>query len=80
MSRFTIKHFVASCILLLVCVSLCAVAVYTINKNGSTLKEQVTVLAAEQAQENSYYRLQKINEDSKDERERAGPPRSRTGP
>jgi hypothetical protein len=53
-------------------ISLCALAVYKIIANAQILKQQVTVLAAEQAQENSYYRLQKINEDSKGEREHLG--------
>ena len=72
MSRLTIKHFVISTALLLFTISLCVLAVYKIMANAQTLKQQVTVLAAEQAQENSYYRLQKINEDSKGEREHLG--------
>ena len=72
MSRLTIKHFVISTALLLFTISLCALAVYKIMANAQTLKQQVAVLAAEQAQENSYYRLQKINEDSKGEREHLG--------
>jgi len=68
MSRLTLRHFAISSTLLLVAILLCVLAVYKIIGNGKTLKEQVTVLAAEQAQENSYYRLQKVNEDSKDER------------
>lgn len=69
MSRLTIKHFIISTALLLFAISLCALAVYKIMANAQILKQQVTVLAAEQAQENSYYRLQKIDEDSKGERE-----------
>lgn len=68
MSRLTVKHFIASGLLLIISISLCTLAVYKIIADGEMLKEQVTVLATEQAQENSYYRLQKINEDSKDER------------
>lgn len=72
MSRLTLKHFTVSTALLLFSIALCGLAVYEIIDNGQTLKEQVTVLAAEQAQENSYYRLQKINEDSKAERDHLG--------
>ncbi len=72
MSRLTIRHLVASALLLIVSVSMCALAVYKIIADGEMLKGQVTVLATEQAQENSYYRLQKINEDSKNERARLG--------
>lgn len=72
MSRLTIKHFIISTALLLFAISLCVLAIYEIMDNAQTLKQQVTVLAAEQAQENSYYRLQKIDEDSKGERDRLG--------
>lgn len=69
MSRLTLKHLIASTILLVLSIAAGGFAVFEIRSNAQTLREQVTVLAAEQAQENSYYRLQKINEDSKDERE-----------
>jgi hypothetical protein len=69
MSKITLKHLIASVVLLTLSVVAAGLAVYKIMADSKTLNEQVTVLAAEQAQENSYYRLQKINEDSKEERE-----------
>jgi hypothetical protein len=68
MSRLTIKHIITASGLLIFAAAMCGFAVYEISDKGNLLREQVAVLVAEQAQENSYYRLQRVFEDTKDTR------------
>ena len=70
MSRTTVKHLIISLVLLVSASAFCGYALYEVNSKGTTLSEQVTVLAKEQAQEESFYRLQGIFERSKEDRER----------
>jgi hypothetical protein len=70
MSRSTIKHLLIATCALMVSVGVVFFAVYTIHKEEKTLATQVSVLAEEQAQENAHYRLQKIFEETKTERDR----------
>ncbi|MEY2665529.1 MAG: hypothetical protein RLZZ480_634 [Candidatus Parcubacteria bacterium] len=68
MSRITLQHLIVALSLLIVSGTFFGYALYEVRDNGKTLSEQVTVLAKEQAQEDSYYRLQGIFERTKDDR------------
>lgn len=69
MSPVTIKHLGISSVLLLLAGILCSGAVFEIHRKSDVLRTQVDVLMAEQAQADSYYKLQKISEETKSERE-----------
>jgi hypothetical protein len=68
MSRNTIKHLLISSGCLLLSAGIVFFAVFTIHKEEGTLATQVSVLAEEQSQENTHYRLKKIFEETTVER------------
>ncbi len=69
MSKTTLRHLIISTLALLLSLGVLVYAVYRINNEGTRLRDQVTVLQKEQAHQNSYFKLQKVAEDSKANRE-----------
>lgn len=69
MSRKTIRNFIVSLIFLLITVGIFGFMVYETNAKNNLLAEQISTLNRQNAQEASYLRLQRIAEDSVQQRE-----------
>lgn len=70
MSSSTIRTLILSSIILLIAIAVFGLALYTIHGERTQLAEQVSTLAEQQGQENSFYRLQRVAMESKDDRDR----------
>lgn len=64
MSRTTIQNLIISLFLLLSAIGGFLFMLNKINKQGDLLVEQINTLSTEQTQENSFYKLQRIAEES----------------
>ncbi|MCA9363485.1 hypothetical protein KC851_04160 [Candidatus Kaiserbacteria bacterium] len=69
MSKSTIRTLIISVCLLTLAVVVFGVTAYQASNQGHKLEDQLAALAASRAQENSYYRLQNIAENTTDDRE-----------
>jgi hypothetical protein len=72
MSQKTIRNLIISSVLLLIALGALGFVVYKINAQGHLLREQVKTIGVEQAQKDSFYRLQRSSEDSAADREKLG--------
>lgn len=70
MSRLTIRNLIIASLFLLVSLGAFGYMVKEIGKQGNLLSERVQALSKQRSQESSFYRLQKISEDSVKEREK----------
>jgi len=68
MSPSTIRNVIISAIAICVAVGVFGFMVYQTNAQGEKLTEQIATLEAQRSQEESYFRLQKITEETKSER------------
>lgn len=69
MSRSTKKHLIISLGLLLIALGSLLFTMYQISKKADVLARQIEVLGKEQAHESSFYRLQKIFGETKNDRD-----------
>lgn len=70
MSKKTIRNLIITSILLLISLSVFGYMLFQIEAQGIRLSEQIEALGKEKAQEDSFYRLQRMAADSAQDRER----------
>lgn len=69
MSKKTLRNLIVSVLLLMISAAAFTYMVFELNSKNMLLKEQVIALQTKQAQENSYFKLQRISETSSADRE-----------
>lgn len=72
MSKVTLRNFIIASLLLLVTGAAFGLIVYKTNMLEVALREQLTALKIDSERESTLYRLQKISDDSKSDREQLG--------
>ena len=68
MSKSTTTAIIISVILFVVAISGISLMIYQVNQQSDQLDSQVATLEKEQAQENSYFKLQRLSEDTEVDR------------
>ncbi len=68
MSQVTLRNLILSSLILLLIVGIFGFVLYNIEAKRALLAEQVRTLAEQQGQENSFFRLQRIAEESAEDR------------
>jgi hypothetical protein len=68
MSKTTLRNLIISISLLVISTAVLGFTFYKINTKQTLLGEQISTLAEQQGQENSFFRLQKIAEESAEDR------------
>lgn len=68
MSKKTLSTFIVSTILFLIAVVGISVMIYQVNEQGKQLSIQVETLEKKNAQEDSYFKLQKLSDETEEDR------------
>ena len=68
MSKNTVTAIIFSIILFTISVTVLGLMIYVVNEKGKNLSEQVLALQTERSQDDSYYKLIKISEETKEQR------------